>query len=222
MKKSTIYLVLILTTSMCVTAAYAEYKPGTYTAQAIGKTSKKHDGVVEVEVTLSASKIENIKVLTYNQSLDHKKYGAAVTAAKTAVPKAIVAGNGVSVDGVAKATLSSNGIKLAVAKILHENTVTYKDGTYKGAAIGKTSKKHVGTINVEVTVTGGKIADIKVVEYDQSLDHKKYGAPVTEAKTKIPADIIAAQTLAIDGVAKATLSSSGIQLAVADALAQAR
>lgn len=104
----------------------------------------------------------------------------------------------------------------------------YKPGTYDGSAMGratkatKTKKGHSGMVKVEVTVTDSKITDIKVVTYEQSLDHKKYGPRALEAKEKIPAAIIAKQSLDVDTVAKATMSSSAIQLAVAKALEKAR
>ncbi len=222
MTKNAFLPVLIIATLFLCSSALAAYKPGTYKATAIGKSDKKHSGEIEVEVTLSADKIEDIKVLKMEQSVDHKKYGPLVNRVKDEMPAAIVAKQSVQVDNIAKATMAGNALQLAVAKILHEATVAYKPGTYTGTAMGRGGKHHAGVISVEVTVSENKIENIKVTEYEQSVDHKKYGPVVTEAKTKIPMEIITKQSLEVDNVAKATFASNALELAVARALAQAR
>ncbi len=202
----------------------AEYKPGTYKASAIGKQGKEQTGQIEVEVTLSKEKIDDIKIVSYDQSVDHKKYGEIVTQAKDKIPADILARQSVDVDAVAKATMATNAIQLAVAKVLHENTVAYQPGTYTGTAKGRSDKKHDGTITVEVTVSENRIESINVVEYHQSTDNKKYGAAITEAKEKVPAGIVGANSLDVDVdvVTSATFASNALELAVARALAQAR
>lgn len=222
MRSCIVFSILCVAILALASPAFAEYKPGVYKAQAYGKKTKKHSGLIEVEVTLSADKIEEIKVLGYDQSTDHKKYGPPVTEAKDKIPGAIIAGQSLEVEAVAKATLASNALQLAVAKALHEATIAYKPGTYKGLAHGRKDKKHSGLIEVEVSVSANKIENIVVLSYDQSVDHKKYGPAVTEAKEKIPAAIVANQSLQVDTVADATLASNALELAVAKALAQAR
>ncbi len=222
MKKNISVLVVIFATLFLCGAAFAEYRPGTYKGSAIGKKNKKQSGLVEVEVTVSADKIEKITVLTYEQSVGNKKYGRSINQAKEVVPIAIIAKQSVNVDGVARATISSSALQLAVANALHKATVAYKPGTYRGTAKGRSDKTHAGSITVEVTVSENKIENIKVLEYEQSVTMKKYGKIVTEAKNKIPAEILARQTLDVDSVAQATLASIGLKLAVARALAQAR
>ncbi len=197
-----------------------KYKPGTYKGQAHGREHEGHS-VIAVEVTVSANKIENIKVVQFDQSLDHKKYGAAVTQAKDEIAKRLLAKQSLGVDAIADATLSSQGVELAVARALDQATVkSYKPGTYKGMAHGREHEGH-SVIEVEVTVSADKITDIKITKYDQSLDHKKYGASVTKAQTSIPEALKTKNGLNVDAVADATLSSQAIELAVARALAQA-
>jgi uncharacterized protein with FMN-binding domain len=204
------------------------YKDGTYEASAMGRKSKEHSGIVDVKVTIKADKIEAIEIVTYDQSLDHKKYGPMAVEAKEKVPASIIEKQSIDVDGVAKATMSSDGIKLAVAKALMQATNKYNDGTYKGKAMGRKSKggkdkkAHSGWVEVEVTIAGGKIEKIDIPVYDQSLDHKKYGPIAKEAQEKIPAEIISKQSIDVDAVSKATVSSNAIMLAVANALEQAR
>ena len=224
MKKSAIIYVFIMAFIFAgVGEILAQYTPGTYKGSALGRADKKHNGHIEVEVTVSENKIEDIKVVKYEQSVDHKKYGASVTEAKAKVPAQLLEKQSLGADVVAKATMASNAIELAVAKALEQATVKkYTPGTYKASALGRADKKHNGHIEVEVTVSESKIEDIKVVKYEQSVDHKKYGESVTEAKSKVPTQIIEKQSLDVETITKATFASNSIDLAVARALEQAR
>lgn len=224
MKKFSVALIFLFVFILGgVSSILAQYTPGTYKGSALGRVDKKHTGVIEVEVTVSETKIEDIKVVTYDQSIKHKKYGAAVTDAKVKVPTTLLTNQKLGVDAVTKATMASNAIELAVAKALEQAVEKkYTPGTYKGEAYSRSSKKHNGHIEVEVTVSETKIEDIKVITYDQSIKHKKYGAAVVEAKEKIPSQILEKQSLEVDAVTKATFASNAIDLAVARALEQAR
>jgi uncharacterized protein with FMN-binding domain len=222
-RKKNLFLTMLLLLIFLVSQSFAgKYKAGTYTGSAYGKKHKKHSGLIEVEVTVDANSIKNIKILKYEQSLDHKKYGKSVTATKEKIPAAIVAKQSVDIDIISGATFSSVALELAVARALAKaSPKRYKPGTYKGSAYGKKHKKHSGLIEVEVTVDAKNITDLKVTKYDQSVDHKKYGKSVTAAKAKIPADIKSKQSVDVDGITKATMSSNAIQLAVAKALEKA-
>jgi uncharacterized protein with FMN-binding domain len=223
LKKQNLLLTVLLLFLFLVSQSFAgKYKPGTYKGSAYGKKHKEHSGLIEVEVTVDANSIKNIKVLKYEQSVEHKKYGKSVTEVKDKFPAAITKKQSVDVDVVSGATFSSVALELAVARALAKaSTKTYKPGTYKGSAMGKKHKDHSGLIEVEVTVDAKSIKDIKITKYDQSVDHKKYGKSVTEAKNKIPAEIKTKQSVDVDGVTKATMSSNAIQLAVAKALEKA-
>ncbi len=225
MKKrfSSLVVVLFLVVAFGVSQAFAGmYKAGTYKGAAEGRKSKEHSGMVEVEVTVSDSKIEDIKVVTYEQSIDHEKYGPPALKAKEMIPASIIEKQSIDVDVVAKASVSSRAIELAVARALDQASVKkYNPGTYKATAMGRKSKEHSGIVEVEVTVSDSKIEDIKVVTYEQSIDHKKYGPSALKAKDQIPAAIIKKQGLDVDVVAKASVSSRAIELAVAKALEKA-
>lgn len=88
--------------------------------------------------------------------------------------------------------------------------VMYKDGTYKG-----TAKAYDGDITVEVTISNGKISDVKIVE---SVDDEEY---LSSAKKIIPT-IIASQSTDVDVASGATYSSKGIINAVSTALESAK
>ncbi|MDO5522109.1 MAG: FMN-binding protein [bacterium] len=83
-----------------------------------------------------------------------------------------------------------------------------KDGTFEG-----TGKGLQGDIKVSVTVEGGKISKIDI------LEQKETEAIFATAKDAIPAAIIEKQSTEVDAVANATMSSNGIMEAVANALA---
>jgi uncharacterized protein with FMN-binding domain len=196
----------------------AMYKAGTYKAEAQGKSKKVP---VTVEVTVSASAIKSIKVLSHKESVENKKYGPVVTDALTKVPASIVKANSVDVDAIAKATITSNAVALAVAKALNKAIASpkYKAGTYKAEAMGKSKKVPV---TVEVTVSASAIKSIKVLSHKESVENKKYGPVVTDALTKVPASIVKANSVDVDAIAKATITSNAVALAVAKALEKAR
>lgn len=91
-----------------------------------------------------------------------------------------------------------------------EQTIFYKDGTWTGTALG-----YNDNITVSVTISGGKITEISVVE---GYDDEPY---YDWARDEIPQNIIETQTTNIDTVSGATFSSKGIIRAVEAALENA-
>jgi Na+-translocating ferredoxin:NAD+ oxidoreductase subunit G len=83
------------------------------------------------------------------------------------------------------------------------------DGTYSGTGLG------LKEIVVEVTVEGGKITDIKVVDQNETATYFVNSYPA------IPDLIIAEQKLEVDTQTGATLSAEGIIEAVRNALQKA-
>ena len=143
------------------------------------------------------------------------------------LPGKIVEAQSADVDGVAGATITSNAVKEAVKAAMAEAgledaesaaddaalTVALEDaadGTYTATAQG-----FGGDITVEVTLSGGKIADVKIVGDSETPG---LGAVAVE---KMPAQLLEAQSADVDGVAGATVSSSAIRAAFGDALAKA-
>ncbi|MBM6859944.1 flavocytochrome c [Clostridium saudiense] len=82
------------------------------------------------------------------------------------------------------------------------------DGTYTGEGTGKGGK-----IVVELTMKDSKISDIKVVEHGETPGY-------ADALDKMSAEMIAKNTLEVDMVSGATLSSTGILQAVKDAFSK--
>jgi urocanate reductase len=101
------------------------------------------------------------------------------------------------------------GISLSVAAESKETTL-FKAGTYSAKAFGNNDYIHV-----EVDVSDSEILRVEVVEHHET----KYMAdPAIE---KIPAQVVAFQTINVDSVTGATVTSAAIRLAVRDALEQA-
>lgn len=86
----------------------------------------------------------------------------------------------------------------------------YKDGTYQGSGTG-----FGGTITVQVTISGGKIAAIDILSASGET-----GSYFASAKGVI-SKIISGQTPNVDAVSGATYSSNGIIQAVQNALSKA-
>ena len=86
----------------------------------------------------------------------------------------------------------------------------YKDGTYQGSGTG-----FGGTITVEVTISGGKIASITILS--AAGETASYFASAQGVISRI----LSGQTPNVDAVSGATYSSNGIIQAVQNALAKA-
>ena len=91
-----------------------------------------------------------------------------------------------------------------------EEAGIYTPGTYTGTAAGKN-----GDVKVEVTFSANAIDSVKVVEHTET-------AGISDgAIENMPAAIVENQSLAVDTVSGATVTSEAILNAVADAVAQA-
>ena len=98
----------------------------------------------------------------------------------------------------------------AAATAASEEAGIYTPGTYTGTAAGKN-----GDVKVEVTFSANAIDSVKVVEHSET-------AGISDgAIENIPAAIVENQSLAVDTVSGATITSDAILQAVADAVAQA-
>ncbi len=86
-------------------------------------------------------------------------------------------------------------------------TAESADGIYEGAAQGMN-----GPVKVSVTISGGKITEVTVLEHSETAG---ISDPAIE---QIPAAIVAANSTEVDGVSGATMTSNGIKNAAAAAL----
>lgn len=124
------------------------------------------------------------------------------------------------VDVISGATISSKAVQAGVGRAIEFlsefvapktemviNFASVPDGTYRGTGEG-----FHGPIQVEVTVSGGKVTAVKILSEDETPD---VAGP---ALTGIPKAIVQQQKADVDAVSGATFSSKGIIAAVKDAL----
>lgn len=186
------------------TGAYA-YTPGTYTAAIAGQ-----NGPVKVEVTTSADKILSVKIV------DQKETEGIGSKAVAALPAEIVKAQSANVQSIAGASVSSAAIKKAVQECLNQAQgkkaapLALKNGTFEGKAYGNN-----GWLTVEVTIKDNKITDIKTPGQRET----KYLGDT--AIREIGKDVLQYQTLNVDNVAGATITSTALKTAIAQAIEKA-
>jgi uncharacterized protein with FMN-binding domain/Pyruvate/2-oxoacid:ferredoxin oxidoreductase delta subunit len=179
-----------------------EYKDGAYTGVGEGKNPN-----LKVSVTVRNGKISNIDVLSANEPNEEKTLKI--------IPKEIIDEQSTDVDAVSGATMTSNGIMMAVddalsrAEINDNGQNKYKNGTYTGVGQGK----NPGLI-VSVTINNDRISSIEFQADNEPKGKEAYGI--------ITKEIIDAQSTSVDAVSGATMTSNGIIMAVNDALNQAK
>lgn len=198
----------LLATSVLLAAvsagAYA-YTPGTYTAAIAGQ-----NGPVKVEVTTSADKILSVKII------DQKETEGIGSKAVAALPSEIVKAQSADVQGIAGASVSSAAIKKAVQECLNQAQgkkaapLALKNGTFEGKAYGNN-----GWLTVEVNIKDDKITDIKTPGQRET----KYLGDT--AIREIGKDVLQYQTLNVDNIAGATVTSTALKTAIAQAIEKA-
>lgn len=124
----------------------ALFKAGTYTAKAQGM-----GGDVEVEVVVSHSSIESIRVLSHNETL-----GISDPAIET-IPENIVKAQGLMIDSVSGATMTSDAILTAVTDCLEQAGGNIEELKAKGL-IADTLDNEV--IEADIIVVGSGIAGL--------------------------------------------------------------
>lgn len=90
-------------------SAFAAMTDGTYTGEGKGR-----NGTITVEVTVKAGKLDAVKVVNHTETV------GISDAAVADFPKAIVAAQSTAVDAVAGATMTSEGIRAAVAQAIQK------------------------------------------------------------------------------------------------------
>lgn len=198
----------LLATSVLLAAvsagAYA-YTPGTYMAAIAGQ-----NGPVKVEVTTSADKILSVKII------DQKETEGIGSKAVAALPSEIVKAQSADVQGIAGASVSSAAIKKAVQECLNQAQgkkaapLALKNGTFEGKAYGNN-----GWLTVEVNIKDNKITDIKTPGQRET----KYLGDT--AIREIGKDVLQYQTLNVDNIAGATVTSTALKTAIAQAIEKA-
>lgn len=197
---------LTATMAACLGVSSAmAFTAGTYTASIAGQ-----NGPVKVEVKTSNDRILSIKVL------DQKETEGIGSKAVEGLPATILKAQSTKVDNVTGATITSRAIKEAVQTCLNEangqklEAPQLKPGVYKTKAYGSN-----GWLNVVVTIGKNGIEKIETPDQHES----KYLGDT--AIKLLSGDIIKNQTLNVDNLSGATVTSTALKTAVADAIVQA-
>ncbi len=193
--------------------AEGAYTPGTYTAEADG-----FGGKVALELTVGDNGgITNAVITGDGETPDVG--GAAIPE----LANQILAAQSAEIDGVSGATVTSGAVKEALAAAIAEaggqevasgpkaaDGNLFIPGTYKG-----TAKGFGGDVEVEVEVTENNIESLNVTG-----DHETENIG-TFAVSMLPDKILAAQSVNVDAISGATVTSKAILRALQDALKQA-
>nr|WP_295681424.1 FAD-binding protein [uncultured Lachnoclostridium sp.] len=99
----------------------------------------------------------------------------------------------------------------ATSEDIFDMNVSLKDGEYEASVAGQE-----GTMTVKVTITGGKIANVEILEQHETESIAK------GALESIPKAIVDANSVNVDAYSSATLTSNRIKEAVAACLEQAK
>ena len=183
------------------------YTPGTYTA-----TAKGFGGDVTVTITVDAEKITDCVVVG-----DSETAGVGSNAVEQ-LPAKIIAANSADVDAVSGCTVTSNAVKTAAGTALAEamgqeaSAVKMAPGTYTATAYGFIA---IEPLSVSVTVDESSILDIQIDGNRDSV------AMVRSVNTYMVPRMLEYQSVAVDSISGATMTSAAVKTAVADALTQA-
>ena len=206
MKRFTVSLAVMI----CVVMAGVSYA-SVYTGTARGFGSD-----VTAEVTVEGGKVTGLKVDDSGET-----YTMAGVTREGSVEKVIdailKAGSTEGVDATSGATFTSKAVIAIVEEALAGGKadvsgvkIAYTPGTYTGHGKGR-----AGDIEVSVTVTGDKIEAITIGKNGETVGIKDL------AFVGLRDEILANQSLGIDAISGATMTSRGFLDAVTDALTQA-
>ncbi|MGM9906049.1 FAD-dependent oxidoreductase [Lactobacillus sp.] len=183
----------------------SKFNPGTYTG--------KGKGIGDLSVSLTVNESEITKA-----SLDLKNESRNVgQSADEELAKQIIDKQSADIDGVTGASLTTKGVKAAVKDALRQaegkaksTSLALTEGSYIGYGSG-----HGGQLAVKLDVFDHRIGDLKIIS---SHETPNVG---DEAVKLIPKEIVSQQTLNVDAVSGATLTSKAIISASEDAVEKA-
>lgn len=122
-------------------SAFAAMTDGIYTGEGKGR-----NGTITVEVTVKAGKLDAVKVVKHTETV------GISDAAVADFPKAIVAAQSTAVDAVAGATMTSEGIRAAVAQAIQK--AGGDPAQFATAVVKKKAAKKLVKENADIVVVG--------------------------------------------------------------------
>jgi fumarate reductase flavoprotein subunit len=199
-------------------APTAEVAPTAIPAEAkvASATVKGHGGDVTVTLTVKDEKIIDCTIVGDGETPDIG--GKAVAQ----MPAQYIDAGSLDVDGVSGATVTTTAIKSAATMAYAEATgaatsiVKMKPGSYTAGCRGFW---RIWELPVTIKVSETAILDISVPEDRQA--HGETEVILQSVKDKLFPRIIESQSIAVDSITGATVSSDAVKIAVQDALKQA-
>ena len=185
--------------------------------RSVGRSVGKNGDVV-VEVLADRCTIYEVNVLEHNETQ------GVGSVAVDRIPAAIVAANSIDVDAVTGATVTTDAIRAAVAKALRdapfgqaaeEAAPAAEEAPIGSAVLESTVDGKNGPIVVDVVVENGVITKVEVRQ------HSETQGVGSVAVDWMPGRIVEANSVDVDGVTGATITSDAIKTAVAEALGKA-
>lgn len=192
------------------TAMASGYIPGTYTA-----VTKGFGGDVWVTITVDESSIKAVEIVG-----DQETVGVGSRAVEW-MPDQILAAQSAEVDGVAGATMTSNAVRgalreaLSQASAIADAPVRMYPGTYIAAARGFSNTEE---IPFKITVSETELLSIEKFDPVDSCETEVILQSVLDLM--VPR-MIALQSLSVDSICGATMSSAAVRNATEQALKQA-
>ena len=180
---------------------------GTFTGTGAG-----FGGDVTATITVADGKITDCTLA------GDKETPAIGGAALPKLAEQVKAAGSADIDGVSGATMTSNGVKAAVAAALAQAkgegsaALTLRDGSYTAEARGFDL---LTKVPVTVTVSGGKMTAIEMGGNKETM-----GMSACVKELLIPR-ILESQSLAVDAITGATSTSNAVKAAVLDCCKQA-
>ena len=180
---------------------------GTFTGTGAG-----FGGDVTATITVADGKITDCTLA------GDKETPAIGGAALPKLAEQVKAAGSADIDGVSGATITSNGVKAAVAAALAQAkgegsaALTLRDGSYTAEARGFDL---LTKVPVTVTVSGGKMTAIEMGGNKETM-----GMSACVKELLIPR-ILESQSLAVDAITGATSTSNAVKAAVLDCCKQA-
>ena len=201
------------------------------TAQTYATSAQGIFSEVKVETVADADGVYSVKVVEHGET---PELGGV---AAEELPAKIVEAQSVEVDGVAGATMTSNAIKAAVTEALVEAGFMEAPAVEEPAVEEAPAEEAVevaaeipeGAQTYSVTKPGvfgedvvvETVADANGVYSVTVVANNETPGIGSMAVDQLPAKIVEAQSVEIDGIAGATMTSNAIKAAVAEALTEA-
>ena len=189
-------------------------------AEAFTASAKGFGGDVVATVTLEGGKVAAVEI-----TADADTPAIGGEAAKKIAEAVLAAGGVEGVEAVAGATITSDAAIKAVTEaialangeeIAPLEAAAMTDGTYTASGASyQRSGSDKNTVTLNVTVKDNAVTAIEVADYG---DTPAIGGMAFD---QLAAEVIAAQSLGVDSIAGATVSTAGFMAAMGDALAQA-